>query len=420
VFGIAALVVVVAAAAAVFVATRKPGNVSHPNVEFHAEPPPAPPPQQPKTKRVVDRFVWPFYGYSKDRRRWLPAPASLRPPFVRMWAFRARSLLEFNPVMAGPWLYVIANDGWLYSVAKRTGRMRWKRRIGVLAAESPAYAAGRVCVTVLNRGRGQPGRAACLRARDGKILWSRPLPSRAESSPLIDSGRVYFGSEDGTVYAVRLADGALRWRFHAQGAVKGGLALSDGRLYVGDYAGKVYAIRQSDGRGLWRVGTNGARFGFSSGQFYSTPAVAYGRVYLGNTDGFVYSFAASSGKLAWRTHTGGYVYGSPAVGQPDGGRPTVYIGSYDGILYALDARSGSVLWRHRDGGKISGGATVIGDIVYFSNLASKTTTALGARTGRVVWRSRFGEFNAMISDGKMMVQTGIASLYGLRTLSRGR
>jgi outer membrane protein assembly factor BamB len=168
------------------------------------------------------------------------------------------------------------------------------------------------------------------------------------------------------------------------------------------------------------VGTNGARLGLGSGQFYSTAAVAYGRVYIGNTDGFVYSFAASDGELAWRTRTDGYVYASPAVADvPGGDGPMVYIGSYDGTFYAIDARSGAVRWRHRDGGRISGSATVIGDIVYFSNWGKRTTTGLGARTGRVVWRSRFGSFNAMISDGKMMVQTGTASLYGLRPLSGG-
>ena len=32
--------------------------------------------------------------------------------------------------------------------------------------------------------------------------WSQALPSRAESSPLLDHGRLYFGTENGTVYAL--------------------------------------------------------------------------------------------------------------------------------------------------------------------------------------------------------------------------
>jgi outer membrane protein assembly factor BamB len=225
---------------------------------------------------------------------------------------------------------------------------------------------------------------------------------------------VYFGSEDGTVYALRAASGSVRWRFHASGAVKGGLALGGGKLYFGDYAGRAYAIRQRDGRAVWQVGTKGASFGFSSGRFYATPAVAYGRVYLGNTDGFVYSFAQRDGELAWRKGTGGYVYASPAVGQVPGGRPTVYIGSYDGTFYALDARSGGVRWSFRDGGKISGAATVVGSVVYFSNVGNRTTTGLSARTGKMLMRRRDGAFNPVVSDTRTIFFTGRRKLYGLR------
>jgi glucose dehydrogenase len=216
------------------------------------------------------------------------------------------------------------------------------------------------------------------------------------------------------VYALRAADGAVRWTFKARGPVKAGLALSQGRLYFGDYAGRLYALRRRDGRPVWQVGTHGAALGLRAGQFYSTPAVAYGRVYVGNTDGNVYCYDADRGRLAWRKKTSNYVYSSPAVAQVPGGRPTVYVGSYDGTLYALDARNGRVRWRHRDRGNISGAATVLGDIVYFSNVRHKTTTGLGARTGRVVFRFRHGAFNPVVSDGRMVFLTGSTTLYGLR------
>ena len=69
-----------------------------------------------------------------------------------------------------------------------------------------------------------------------------------------------------------------------------------------------------------------------------------------------------------------------------GGKPTVYVGSYDGNFYALDARSGKVRWKYKAPGRISGAATVVGGIVYFGDLQSRTTTGLNARTGRRVVR----------------------------------
>ncbi len=424
--GLALLIGALAGAGAVLAVTRT-GDVSNPDVAFRAEPTttpvPEPPPEEPPARErrtdPLDRFVWAHYGYSKDRRRHLPAAASLRPPFFRVWSLTGSILLEFGPVIGGRSLYLLKNNAALYAVAKRTGRVRWKRKLGYLAASSPAYADGKVYVTLLQRGkRTRAGRVVALDARNGKVLWNRLLPSRSESSPLLDGERLYFGSENGTVYALRTSDGAPRWTFKARGAVKGGLALADGKLYFGDYSGRVYAIRQRDGSQVWTASTKGARLGFASGRFYSTPAVAYGRVYLGNADGSVYSFATDTGELAWRKRTGDYVYASPAVAQVPQGKPTVYIGSYDGRFYALDARSGATRWTHDAKGRISGGATVVGDIVYFSSLGRKSTIGLGARTGRKVYEIRRGAFNPVVSDGRTIFLTGYSSLYALRPQRR--
>jgi outer membrane protein assembly factor BamB len=259
-----------------------------------------------------------------------------------------------------------------------------------------------------------------VNAASGRIRWSRRIPSRVESSPLLDSGRLYFGSEDGTVYALRASDGGLRWRYRAAGAVKGGLALKNGKLFFGDYAGKVQAIRQTDGHRVWSSSSAGTRFGLTAGRFYSTPAVAYGRVYIGSLDGFVYSFASSTGKLAWRHKTGGYVYSSPAVASVGNAGPTVYIGSYDGKLYALNAQSGRVRWTRNAGGKISGSPSVIGDLVFYSNLSRRSTAAVGARTGQVVWTTARGAFNPVISDGRRIYLVGYSSLFMLAPPAQAR
>jgi outer membrane protein assembly factor BamB len=418
VIGLGVVLVALVGAAAVFALTR-PGDVSNPDVEFRAEPTQTPvPTQEPeprkRTKKKRDPlagFRWAQYGYSQDRRRYLPTDFSLRPPFRRRWNWNGHTLLEFPPIIVGDRLYVTKNDGVVVALNRRNGKVVWRRDMGYLAASSPAFGAGRVYVTILERERGvKAGRVGALRARDGKLLWSRPLASRTESSPLYDDGRIYFGAENGTVYSMGAERGRVAWRFRAAGAVKGGLALADGKLYFGAYGGSVYALWKRSGRVAWHTGTRGATFGLAAGNFYSTPAVAYGRVYVGNTDGNMYSFSSESGKLAWRRGTGSYVYASPAVAHVPGGQPTVYFGSYDGTFYALDARSGATRWTYRDGGKISGAATVVGNIVYYSNWGKRNTTALGARTGRRVWTSTRGAFNPVVSNGDTVYLTGFSSV----------
>jgi outer membrane protein assembly factor BamB len=421
VWAAAVLVSLALAAAAVVVLTGGQGDVSNPDVEFDTAPPAAPATPKPKATTshdpFDDGFKWPVYGLTGARTRYLPLDRPLRPPFTVRWRMTGSILLEFPPVLCGRSLFLLKNNGALYSISRRTGKVRWKVKLGYLAASSPTCGHGSVYSVMLSRGKGiRAGRVVAVAAADGRTRWSRKLPSRSESSPVLDSGRLYFGSEDGTVYALRSSDGAIRWTYKAGGAVKGALALDRGRLIFGDYNGQVTAIRRTDGHRLWSTGTSGGAFGLRSGNFYATPAVAYGRVYLGNTDGFVYSFAARTGKLAWRHHTGSYVYSSPAISDVLGG--TVYAGSYDGKLYAFDARTGSVRWTRGTGGKISGGPVVIGDLVFYSNLSRKSTGAVGAATGKLVWSFGHGAFNPVISDGTRLYLNGYATLYMLA--ERGR
>lgn len=421
-----ALAVALICAAAVFALTR-PGDVFNPDVEFRAEPTQTsvPTPEAPKKnkkgkKKKVDPlsgFTWAQYGYSRDRRRYLPTKPSVAPPFRRRWSWDANVLLEFPPIIVGQRLFVTRNDGQVVKLDRNTGKVHWRRDMGYLAASSPAYGDKKIFVTILERTPSSAGKVAAIWARSGKVSWSRDLPSRSESSPMVVDHRVYFGSEDGTVYAMRVDDGSIQWKFHAAGAVKGGLALADGRLYFGTYGGQVYAINQHTGKQVWHTGTSGAHFGLSAGNFYATPAVAFGRVYIGNTDGNMYSFSAASGKLAWRRGTGSYVYASAAVAQVPHGKPTVYFGSYDGTFYALDARSGATRWTYRDGGKISGAASIVGGIVYYSNWGKRNTTALGANTGRRIWVSSRGAFNPVVSDGQTIYLTGFSSVAAFEPLT---
>ena len=394
----AVLVLAGGATAAYFGFVKKPGNVSHPNVEFTQ------PTAAPKPKVVPETFKWPFYGYTPDRDRYLDA--NISPPFKRLWVWKAGSLLEFQPVLANGFLYLVENTGIAFAINANNGHIKWQRKVGSLNASSPAWNNDRIYIATLS------GAMTCLDARNGHLIWKRNIPSRSESSPIVIHGVVYFGSEDGTVYALRASDGHPVWTYHAGGAVKAALAYSKGLLFFGDYSGTVTALRASDGSKAWDTGTNGRVFN-QSGQFYSTPAVAFGRVYLGNTDNFVYSFVAKTGQLAWRHSTGAYVYSAAAVANVPGIGPTVYIGSYDGTFYALDARSGSVRWSHADGGAISGAPTLVGKIVYFSNLRSKTTIGLSAISGRKLWKSNHGAFNPVISDGKRIYLTGYSSEYAL-------
>jgi outer membrane protein assembly factor BamB len=409
VLGVLALLVAAAAVAA-YTTLRPPGDVSDPQVQFEA-PTQTPAPDSPPKAERVDRFQWRHYGYTKDHHRAYHPPKPLRGPWRRMWKRKAPALLEFPPVISGDTLYQLADNGLLVAIAKETGKRRWRRKLGTLAASSPAIVDGTLYVTLLETGPGagrKRGRIVALRARDGKIRWSHRLPSRSESSPLVHRGRVYFGSEDGTVYALKTAGGRVVWTYRAAGAVKGSPTLADGKLYFGDYGGHVQAVRVSDGKRVWD--NDDARAPLRGGEYYATAAAAFGRVYIGSTDGRMYSFSSRDGRLAWARQTEGYVYSSAAVDNVPGVGPTIFFGSYDGHFYAADARSGRIRWRHKSGGKISGSPTIIGDTVYFADLGRSRTIGLRTRNGAVEFRQPQGGYDPVVSDGRYLFLTGRYSL----------
>jgi outer membrane protein assembly factor BamB len=371
-------------------------DVVNPDVEFK-------PPEQKRPAEVSpETFVWPIYGRNRARTRQLST--SLAPPLRPLWRFNANQLLEFSPILVRGVLYVVRKDSRVFAINAKTGRKLWTRKVGRLSAASPAYSRGRIFVVTLT------GSMVALDARKGRIKWSKKLGARSESSPLILGRSVIFGSENGKLYRLRQSNGSIQWTFTAGGAIKGGAAYESGKLYVGAYGGSVYAIRAGSGKQVWRSSTSGARFGFGSGNFYATPAVAYGRVYIGNTDGKMYSFSTKNGALAWSRETGSFVYGAAAIDNVPRLGPTVFFGSYSGNFYALNARNGATRWSHRAGAPISGAPTVVGGVVYFAAIKTFNTYGLSTRTGRRVFARGSGAYNPVISDGKRIYMTGYESV----------
>jgi outer membrane protein assembly factor BamB len=250
-----------------------------------------------------------------------------------------------------------------------------------------------------------------LDQKTGRMRWHRVLSSSSESSPLVVKGRVFVGSQAGTVYALSAGGGRVLWTRQAGAPVKTALAYAKGRLYFGDYGGSVTAVRLN-GSVVWRTG--------GLGEIYATPAVAFGRVYVGSKSGSVYALSAGSGRRLWSHPTGAYVYAAPAVAAVPGMARAVFVGSYSGQFMALNARTGSTIWSRSGGGTISGAASVIGKVVYFSVLPARRTYALSAKTGRVLWSLGKGAFNPAISDGNRVYITGFGGEYAFTTPQRAR
>ena len=108
--------------------------------------------------------------------------------------------------------------------------------------------------------RFQPATAAGLRPsqlKNLKLKWAFGFPGAVATfgQPTSYAGKLFVGSEDGTVYALDSATGCLWWMFKASATVKTAISIGNGgtAAFFGDTNGNVYALKVEDGSVIWQV-----------------------------------------------------------------------------------------------------------------------------------------------------------------------
>jgi outer membrane protein assembly factor BamB len=398
---VVAVIILAIGAYAAYRAVRRPPDVHNESAAFNAK--------ETKPKRTT--VNWPLFGYNHARTRYLPVKG-IKPPFRKLWSYGGKPLLEFPPIYVNGTLYEIDNNGNVFALNADTGKVLWKRRVAQLNASAPSYSHHRLYIVNL-----VPGQILSLDPKNGKTVWRKRLGARSESSPIVIGNRVFFGDEAGTIYAVDRRNGHTMWTAQVCGAVKAAPAYQHGILFAGDYGGCMNAVNSHSGKIRWQSSSQGLSLG-RTGEFYSTPALAFGRVYTGNNDGRVYSFEQKDGVLAWSHSTGGYVYSGPTVADTPTTAPTVYIGSIDGNIYAIDAKTGDTRWSQSAGGPVIGSLSAVGNIVYVASFSPKQTNGFAMKGGRKVFHYGTGAYTPVISDGHRIYLTGYSSITALQPLTK--
>jgi eukaryotic-like serine/threonine-protein kinase len=235
------------------------------------------------------------------------------------------------------------------------------------------------------------------------VKWTFHTHGEVVSSPAIVEGVVYFGSNDGNLYALDPQTGTRKWAFRTEARVASSPAVDHGLVYFGSYDGNFYAIETATGKLRWKFSNAGERRYAAThlhgslplGEtmpdpfdvYLSSPAVSNNVVYFGSGDDNVYALDATTGAMKWKFKTGDVVHASPAI--VDG---KLYIGSWDSYFYALDAATGKELWRFKTGEDpdihnqvgIQSSAIVADGIVYFG-CRDSNLYAVDAATGKKLW-----------------------------------
>jgi len=225
-----------------------------------------------------------------------------------------------------------------------------------------------------------------------KLKWAFGFPDASVtwSHPTVAAGRVFVGSQNGTVYALDAKTGCIHWTFSASGGVRTALAVAPAGgsrlvVYFGDTAANAYALDAETGRRLWvrRVDEH------PSARITGSPTFFEGRLYVPVASyeeaqgadpqypcctfrGSVSALDAESGAVEWKTYmiadppqrrgtsasgtplwgpAGAGIWSSPTV---DATRRALYVAtgnaysapatpSSDAVI-ALDLATGAIRW----------------------------------------------------------------------------
>lgn len=153
------------------------------------------------------------------------------------------------------------------------------------------------------------------------LKWAFGFPdaTSAWSQPTVAGGRVYVGSQNGTVYALDVASGCVLWTYTAAGGVRTAPTFgprpnsSAHALYFGDTGANVYAVDADSGELLWKRRVDAHPFARVTG----TPTLFEGRLYVPIS----------------------------SLEETAAGQPGYECCTFRGSLMALDARTGDVKWQ---------------------------------------------------------------------------
>ncbi len=209
---------------------------------------------------------------------------------IVVWSLSPRGGEVFGPLVeAGGLLVFGTSGGRVLAVDRFLPRLVWESDLGHPPVGPPASGGELVYFPV-------GGSLAALSLTDGSLQWQRSLAGlTAITTPLVetDNGRLFCGSDAGTLFCLNTVNGEERWHYEAGAPILATPLLSGRRLYFGDDAGRFHCLDAADGTARWIKPT---------GASIRTAAASWEDLVLfGSWDGFLYALDRKNGRTRWKS-----------------------------------------------------------------------------------------------------------------------
>ncbi|ATG74671.1 outer membrane protein assembly factor BamB [Zobellella denitrificans] len=256
---------------------------------------------------------------------------------------------QLRPVVDGERIFAASRDGVLAAYDRSSGKRQWQTRLDKLD---------------INKNQRSPRISGGLTAAYGNL---------------------YFGSENGIVYAVSQADGEVRWTREVPGEVLAAPAVDEGKVVVHTSAGNLVALDSDSGAPQWLLRNEQPSLTLRS---MSTPVTAGGAVLYGRADGRLGIVLLANGQPVRDTRIASPRGATELERMVDVASRPVILGdilfaiAYNGQLTAHQLISGQELWKRQYQG--SRDLSTDGGRLYISDSRSHLF-AVDARSGMELW-----------------------------------
>ncbi len=285
---------------------------------------------------------WPLFRGNSGRTGFTYEQAY--PPLIKKWEFQVQGDVVSGPVVYGGIVYATARSGSIYALNALTGELIWDYSTDGWVDASPAVLEDRVFAA------GRDSRLYAFNRLTGALLWQAELGAPSASSPLAFNGRVYAGcgAPVKKLRAFSAATGALLWEKQAAQPVESAPSTDGVYIYFGSNDGRLYAVDAVSGKDRW--GTPG--YSQTIGSFGpNAAAVLGGSLYAlpGHDERKILRLLSSDGSLAAASSPFAKIldiYSNPRASENEVTSPVVSpyavfagAGSLPHTIYAFDPSS---------------------------------------------------------------------------------
>lgn len=293
-----------------------------------------------------------------------------------LWKFAMGGGTRSTPLVKDGRVFVGSNDGLLYAVDAKSGKLVWKKELDGEVGTSPAAHEDTIFA-----GSGG-GKFYALSASDGTIQWEHDAGLPIFGSPVVDTTNslVIFGSNNGDLTALDLASGKVKWENEEpEYSIETRPLLANGRLYVGAWDGYVYAIESATGKTIWKKPStyNQKRVVRYYAAADSTPVLADGKLYVADRGYYGGRYDAETGSFEEM------LADDVTAFAPSADKKALYLRNTKSGLAKIDLTSSSLWISDVVAGRIPAAPVEHGDYVIIVTNTGKLV-ALDAATGKAV------------------------------------